>query len=79
MERETILTIKETERGNTTYEYKLDITELNSTEFIKQMVHVMRLQGYHEVSIWRALDENKFEVEEYLDSVQRSNEWKEEL
>lgn len=78
MERETILSIKETERDNTKYEYKLDISELDSTDFIKQIIYVMRLQGYHDVSIWRALDYNKFEMEEYLDSIKRSDEWKDD-
>jgi hypothetical protein len=56
--------------------YEKDISDLDATDFILDIIRIMRLTGYHDVSIWRALKNNTEHIEEYLDSITQSkDEW----
>lgn len=56
-----------------------DVSEMTTTDLIDTFVQIMRLKGYHDVSIWRALKEKSQDMEEYFDSIHSSkDEWSEE-
>ena len=47
----------------------VDITDIKSIDFLNEVIKSMKLLGYHDVSIYKALKEATFDQKEYLDSV----------
>lgn len=51
-----------------------DVSEMTTTDLIDTFVQIMRIKGYHDVSIWRALKEKSEDMEEYFESICESKE-----
>lgn len=60
----------------TDYTYEKDITEMTTSDLIDVVVQTMKVMGYHDVAIWRALKEKCDDLEEYFESIDKSkDEW----
>ena len=67
------LTIEET---NTTY--TSEIEHLDVYELIEEFTKIMKMVGYHDVSIWRGLKHGTEQMEERLESIiSTKDEWSE--
>lgn len=56
----------------------VDVTDLTADKYLDKVVEMMRLQGYHDVAIWRSLSSKAYEMTEYFDSIVESKgEWNE--
>ena len=51
------------------FTYTQDITNIDASDLVEEFVKIMRLMTYHDVSIWRALNNASYSMQERFDSV----------
>lgn len=74
MNRRTELTYTDYENDQEVLSVKLDVTDLNTSDYIEKIVDLMKLQGYHPVPIRRALLAEAEDIVEYFESIESAKE-----
>jgi beta-galactosidase GanA len=75
----TTITLKEKVNGRQNIKATFDVTDLSTDEYFDVIIQMMRLQTYHDMSIWRTLKDKADEMVEFFESIEKNkNEWAEE-
>lgn len=74
MDRRTELKFTDFENDQEVLSVKLDVTDLNTSDYIEKIVDLMKLQGYHLVPIRRALLAEAEDIVEYFESIESAKE-----
>jgi hypothetical protein len=75
MDRRTItLSITQKYNNDIDYTYEKDLTDMSASDIIGEFVKTLKLIGYHDISLLRALKNEIENQKEYIDSIIHSKD-----